>query len=295
MCRGHDGDGPPPPGRRWGWLAVPLLGSLLVVSEAGRAQAEDSLPSTPYILHKERACGPMCLSFLDKYLGGDKTYQEVATLCPPGPDGTNLKSLAQGARALGLHTLGIACDADHLLRLRTPAILHFGTDRGSENHFVVCLGRDPRDGGFVVFDPPAEVRSITYAELRERFAGLGIAVSRSPLASLDDAVAPPRFWSRRQWIVFATGATAATVALALWAGFAKQRRWQTGALRSSLVVALGIAPLACSKGVDPAPAASPSPGQVDLGRVWQGTPIKHVFRVANPTTKPMTIEATSYG
>ena len=101
------------------------------------------LPDNPYALDGRRACGPMCLAFLDGYLTGRLRYEEAMERCPPGPLGTNLQQVRRAAEQLGYHTAAFQeATVSQLRRLPFPAILHC-QDASETGHFVVLLGWNP--------------------------------------------------------------------------------------------------------------------------------------------------------
>lgn len=91
-----------------------LYGTLL----AGDGVDNRVLVDNPYALDPGRACGPICLAFLDTYYGGNRSCPEIAKLCPSGPEGTSLEQLQSAARQLGYETLAFDSAAKRLEAFR---------------------------------------------------------------------------------------------------------------------------------------------------------------------------------
>ncbi len=146
----------------------------------------------PYGVDSFRACGPMCLCFLDHYYGHVRPYSEIMAICPPGPAGTTLQQLAQGASRLSLSGVPFRCTAARLRDLVHPAILHL--DRGSNgSHFVVAIGWSQERAKFSVFDPPNTLKEVSETWLTSQYSGNGLAiVAPGTDESVDDLFRQPR-------------------------------------------------------------------------------------------------------
>lgn len=173
-----------------------LVCALIVRPHAALAQDMLELEPSPYSLDPNKACGPLCLAFLERYLGGSRTYAEVAGRCSPGAQGTTLRDLQRSASELGYSTLAFQASPEQLKRLPGPAILHLRGQTGN-THFVVLLNWDERTELFRLFDPPWTVADREERLLVSTFTGVGMLVGTKPLPPLRSALGPspyPPFW-----------------------------------------------------------------------------------------------------
>jgi hypothetical protein len=207
-----------------------MLCLLCVVGVVGRAAeqtadelhpplvSEDPQAPSPYWLDDVRNCGPRCLQFLERWFGGQRSFREISTLCPPLQNGVPLEGLADAARQLGWGVAPFTSSARQLARVQPPAILHLKRpphadphDQWQQNHFVVLLAHDPGRNEFLVFDPPGSARTVSARYLGQRYSGLGLLVWRDAMSPVVPALARRRLW----WpACFAAGFVAAAVALA---------------------------------------------------------------------------------
>jgi len=129
--------------------------------------------------------------------------------------GTNLKSLVEVARDLGLIARPLRLQLDEFDYLRLPAILHWRM-----NHFVVLVSL--KRGKAVVHDPATGKCVIKIAELDSAFSG--VAVELSPAQNFDrnkkasrigffDFVASIRYLGRYLWLMLALLVTTQILAL----------------------------------------------------------------------------------
>jgi ABC-type bacteriocin/lantibiotic exporter with double-glycine peptidase domain len=170
---------------------------------AGAANPHEAVGTVgAYWLDTSRNCGTLCLSFLDRKFMGKRTYAEVASLCPPGQEGTNLAQLQTAARKLGYHALPFQAPLERLTRLRHPALVRYlwADDRALlerdlvNDHFVVILDWNRVAHEFHVFDPPKSLSWIPYREVARHYAGMGLVVSNQPLPPLDELLEPGPRW-----------------------------------------------------------------------------------------------------
>lgn len=258
---------------------IPLI-ILCAAANADNAANLDSAP--PYWLDTRRACGPLCLSFLEKYYGGTRSYSDIAKLSPPGPGGTNLSKLSEVAKQLGYYTLGFESNTDNLKRLKSPAIIHLNARDLSPKpgtvpttHFVVVQGWNETEGLFSVFDPPSKYNNVTEEWISDRFSGAGLIVSNEPIGTFEQAFKPSSIWS--SWLpelftlVFASS-------VLLWIGWRPKRKQNSALVTASLILFL----CGCAE-----EAPNENPYHVDKGEVRPGTTIYHTFKVVNTQEVPV--------
>ncbi len=142
--------------------------------------AESGLAENPYAMDPNRACGPYCLLFLNRYFGGQAKYEEVADVCPAGPAGTSLHHVRVAAQKLGLCAAGVEVPLSQILQTGVPAILHLESS-DDLNHFVVLLGEDSETGDLYLFSPPRTVAWRSREVIESRFTGIGLLVSDDPI------------------------------------------------------------------------------------------------------------------
>jgi hypothetical protein len=271
--------------------------------ETGYAQCDDNAAG-PYWLDPRRNCGPTCLHFLDRYLGGTRTFAEVSAACPPGYDGTTLRQIQEAAEGMGYHTRPFRATARQLTRLDHPAIVQIRPSNELEarelaalDHFIVITGWRRADSTFRVVSPPQESASWTYREVARRFTGFGLALDRAPLPELGVLLRPARPWGL--WC--GLGLSAAVLAsLGAFRFGRRQRPRPTGrAMAACMLLALVVASGCGAPSTDTTPKASAgtrssteSRTVCDAGTLVQGERFSHVFRVVNPTDAPLEIERT---
>ena len=94
-------------------------------------------------------CGPTCLKIVAKHYGKSIPISKLRTISETTRMGSNLKSLANAAEAIGLRSLPAKIDFNQLMEVPLPCILHWDKD-----HFVVlykikkdrCYISDPAHG-----------------------------------------------------------------------------------------------------------------------------------------------------
>lgn len=166
--------------RRWVVAAVIAAGLWAGSSPVAAADDLDPAHPTPYWRDARKACGPQCLAFLCHYFGQTRTYSDVASLCPPGPDGTSLAQLSAAAESCGLSTLGFRGDALELRFLEHPAIVQVrSSNPDGGDHFMVHLGWNQTGESVRVYDPPRMLQEIPFRRLQDAFLGNGLLVSNT--------------------------------------------------------------------------------------------------------------------
>ena len=275
----------------WGVFAA---GAAKCAEPREAVEGAEILDADPWWRSANHACGPLCLKFLCEYYQTPKSYVAVAHACRPGPLGSSLEEVRAAAVAFGFYALPFQTSADRLKAFACPAILHVVRDGGAE-HFVALLGYDRATDAFRVFDPPMALRHVDSGELTRQFTGMGLFVSPTPLASLDElnGLSEP--------IAFALKSIAAldltVVACAVSYGF--RRRRAAGGRAAARAICLFIVPaLVCGLagcGVREAPVSG-SAGvgvkpegpiqnhdEFDFGNVQPGIELRHVFNWHNAT------------
>ena len=280
------------PTRRVRGITLLLAATLLwPATDPVRGQDVPQLPENPYASDPDRACGPLCLSFLDRYYRGENRYETVLKLCPPSNLGTNLEQVRHTAKTLGYQTSAFKdASLGQLKRLKYPAIVHLRNESGT-GHYIVLLKWDRNAGVFRGFDPPAHYGDIDPGTIARYVTGLGLVVADSKLPRLsellDDRVEPI------QWA--ATGLLAAScVALFVYDRRRKgDVRWHTPSRKASVALLVGLSlvasSIACSRDESERSAATAEGRFVNLGTVRAGTVLKHRFEIVNTSDKPFKI------
>ena len=261
--------------------------TLLLLSSVTLATGKEvtfALPDNPYALDPDRACGPICLTFLTAYYGKNQSCRKVAELCPPGPGGTSMDKLQAAAMQLGYKTLAVHLTANQLKRLNFPTILHLRNS--GEGHFVVYVGWDSVADKAIVFSPPRQLDRISISSLAERFSGRALIVSQTKTLNLGNALAPPVFnWSH--WVGY-TG----LIIFAVFCGafvWRFHRRRGVNCCNSKIPVAVCMGCLLIISGCFDK-QASLGHLHVDKGEVRQGTNVTHTYRVQNIGSKPFKVK-----
>jgi ATP-binding cassette, subfamily B, bacterial CvaB/MchF/RaxB len=132
-------------------------------------------------------CGLACLAMIVSYHGNHAGLNALRRQYPVSLNGMTMRSLMQTAGNLGLAGRPLRLEPQHLIELRTPAILHWDM-----NHFVV-LKRAHRNK-ITIHDPALGVRSYTMVGLSKHFTG--IALELYPVESFALAPKPKStpFW-----------------------------------------------------------------------------------------------------
>lgn len=240
---------------------------------AGEAPSYPGLPSNAYSLDMNRACGPICLAFLDAYYGANRGCAAIAPMCPPGSEGTSLEQLQTAAGQLGYGTLAFKSTASLLPRLKYPAILHLRNTKGRD-HFIVLTKWNITLGKGVVFSPPNNISLMSLDSLSERFSGCGLIVAQSSELTVKTAVRSSDHRSLRTYFVILAIAFFGVCLVRKAA-----RRWprrSSSTVAVALLVSVVFGMSSCRGG------GRRSEGrQVDKGEVLQGTEVRHTFVIRN--------------
>lgn len=125
-------------------------------------------------------CGVACLAMICHGFGQNISLETLDRLCHPTKDGVSLKSIADAASAVGLHSTATKITIDILRQCPLPAILHWG-----QNHFVLLISIS--GNRYKIADPAKGILSIQeeafvqkWASTREDSQDKGIAMFFNP-------------------------------------------------------------------------------------------------------------------
>lgn len=113
-------------------------------------------------------CGPTCLSMVLAFFGREVRIDELRVAMGCGRDGTSAFSIVDTARLYGLRARGVKIDLLDLVRVKRPAVLHWGFD-----HFVV-FDHLTQDGVLHIVDPAHGEREVSVDEASRYFTGVAI-------------------------------------------------------------------------------------------------------------------------
>ncbi len=159
--------------------SVGMIGAITMSAAGTFCCADGGLEENPLMFDRQKACGPMCLTFIDKLSGGNSEYRDIITLCPPGAQGVSLLEIGNAARRLGYRATGLEYDLEDLKRLRQPSILHLQQESGKPSHFVVLVRWNQLSEKFEVFDPPGVLVDLTPRQLSNRYSGVCMIISKT--------------------------------------------------------------------------------------------------------------------
>lgn len=263
------------------------LGFMMLIPAAAASvgvAGEPRLPlsENPYALNDEKACGPLCIGFLDRYLGGACSYEEIIERCPPGAMGVNLEQVQAALEAFGYHTRAVQLSVDSIKHLKWPCLL-YEEKTGGVGHFIVVTRWLPGHETFQVYSPPESLDELPASELENRMTGLGLIVSREPLPAEAELV--PAAWSWR----FLLGCEIAAVGLLVLL-IGRRPKSKTFAVMTSRTITTAMLLASClasSCSHEPEPE---DPFTIDVGDVLQGPPITAAFRIPNESETPFRIQ-----
>jgi len=281
-------------------LLCPLLLSCnLQPAAAGQSHPPRvQLPSNPYALDPNTACGPLCVAFLDDYLSPSAAhpYAEILDQCPPSQFGTNLEQVKETLERFGYHTMAFRGAAlDQLNNVGHPIILHLQEPTGNRGHFLVLLRWDNERKGFLGFDPPERYGLLDTRKLVDRMTGLGLVVSKDPLPAMDQVFvnqATPIDWAATCLVVLCGAFLVfrASVRDERRKGHEVKNAQPVTASVILLAVTTFFGALGCSRPNQPVPAIEKlDERHVDVGTVLEGPPIEHAFSIRNGSSGPFKI------
>jgi ABC-type bacteriocin/lantibiotic exporter with double-glycine peptidase domain len=160
-------------------MGAAVLIFLLFGSSDVPAPASKPLPeldaANPHGLDQSASCGLRCCLFLDQYLGGHRTFEEVLAMTPVSSRGTNLEDLAGVLRSFDYQVTAERASAASLKSLASPALL--AVRRPGGDHFVVAIKYDRASDSFLVFDPPRKLTWVSCKALESRYRDYALIVS----------------------------------------------------------------------------------------------------------------------
>jgi ATP-binding cassette subfamily B protein len=151
----------------------------------------------------EADCGAAALAMVCRHFGRRISQARIRQLVGTGIDGTSLKGITDGARALGLSARAVKSSMRNLAALPLPAIVHWGG-----NHWVVVY--DVGASRVRIADPAAGPQRLSRAEFEAQWSGY--AALFAPTERFGDrAGAEPSFaWLRPMLRPFARPLALAT-------------------------------------------------------------------------------------
>ncbi|MED4229359.1 peptidase domain-containing ABC transporter [Neobacillus cucumis] len=119
----------------------------------------------PFVEQMEQSeCGLCCLAMVFSFYKSEIPLLEFRDRGGGGRDGTNLKTLRDIARSLGMESNGHKVHLDQLNQLRLPAILHWRGD-----HFIVL--ERMKENKIYIVDPAKGRLVLSREELEQDFSG----------------------------------------------------------------------------------------------------------------------------
>jgi hypothetical protein len=290
------------------WLVV-----ICAIAVAQRqVVAETGLPENPYAVDRNRACGPMCITFIDSYIVDNRSYQSICKACPPGPLGTSLNDIETALAGMGYYTKVVQVDLESLKQISHPSILYSRKTNNSDmGHFVVCIGWDARRQVFDVFDPPATMAYVPESRMKDVFSGLALVTSRSPIdEDFGDTTTESRWSKWLGWEICGLGSLLIIVGIRRTIG--KNARQRSAAVATSITAVLFSFVAGCSTkadtkvsdeskhGVESVSVNTQQPSiteierrtsesMIDFGTITQGVDLKAIFELTNKSERPFRI------
>jgi len=121
-------------------LGLTLLVALWVLPVAKTSFSQSPNPQPKFV--KDPSCGPRSMWYACSLLGIPAEIDDIATKCGMTEEGTTMRGIRDGARAMGLVCDGYRLEIEQLLDLDTPAILFL-----DGNHFACVDPRKPSPKG----------------------------------------------------------------------------------------------------------------------------------------------------
>lgn len=126
------------------------------------------------VLQTEAAeCGIACLATVARVHGRRESLSELRRRFPVSLGGTSLADIIACADAMGFSTRAVRCELEELVKLQTPAILHWSMD-----HYVVLL--KVSRGRATISDPARGERQLPLAEVSRHFTGVALELTPAP-------------------------------------------------------------------------------------------------------------------
>ncbi|HYH28412.1 MAG TPA: cyclic nucleotide-binding domain-containing protein, partial [Actinomycetota bacterium] len=121
----------------------------------------------------EMDCGAACLGMVTRHFGRPVSLSHIREAVQTSLDGTSLRGIVEGARAVGLDARSVKASKTRLEQLPLPAIVHW-----EGNHWVVLFAVDARS--VRVADPARGLRRYGRKEFEEKWSGYAAMLSPTP-------------------------------------------------------------------------------------------------------------------
>lgn len=109
-------------------------------------------------------CGPTCLKIIVKYFDKDISVQSLRDLSETTRVGSSLLGLSDAAEELGLRSLGVKLNLEHLEKAELPCIVHW-----NKNHYAVLY--KIRNDTYFISDPAHDLISYSKKEFLNHWIG----------------------------------------------------------------------------------------------------------------------------
>jgi ABC-type bacteriocin/lantibiotic exporter with double-glycine peptidase domain/CRP-like cAMP-binding protein len=149
----------------------------------------DRIRRFPHVWQLDAAdCGAACLAMVTRHFGHEVSVGHIRAAAGTGVDGTSLRGLTEGGRAIGLVSRSVKVSESRLDEMPLPAVVHW-----EGNHWVVLHDVDRRR--VRIADPARGGRRLRREEFLQRWTGYAAVFSPGP--GLADAPVQP---DRMRWV-----------------------------------------------------------------------------------------------
>lgn len=113
-----------------------------------------------YRQYDEMDCGPTCLRMVSKFFGRHYSRDFIAENCHISKEGVSMGGLAEGAEAIGLHSMVVSTDIKTLTEeAPLPCIAHW-----RQRHYVVVYEAKKKNGHYILTVADPAYGLVTYTE-----------------------------------------------------------------------------------------------------------------------------------
>ncbi len=185
-------------GRRIVFSRLVIVVVCLGIPTPRLAMAGDGTISPEEFWREQKRCGINCLYAYMHINEKKPSLEEIYSLVPIGPDGSNMADLKEAANRLGLPSRVVRSSPEHLERYPLPTIAHL---QGRGGHFVLVLAVDEND-----------------VVISDMTRGRAERIPRGAFEALWSGylIVPGRGAPMRVWVFMAGGTIAAAVAVRRW-------------------------------------------------------------------------------
>lgn len=156
----------------------------MMVKELLRKIHFSSSTKTPVMQQSERSeCGLVCIAMIASHFGHYTDIREIRQRFSVSQQGLSLRGLVQISSAMNLSSRPVKLEMAGLSNLKMPCILHWNFD-----HFVVLVA--VKKDSFVIHDPAAGRRVVSFDEISKHFTGIALELWPSP--GFETKPKPPR-------------------------------------------------------------------------------------------------------